>query len=146
MVITFVSVLGAAGTWAADLGAYKWEYRLLLIFAPGPSDQRLATIEKNLIDKSADVQERDLLIFRIFETGPSYVDRRKLSQEDAENLRRRFHAPLSEISLVLIGKDGGLKLAGDEKTSLESIFELIDTMPMRRQEMRQKEVKNDPHG
>ena len=36
--------------------------------------------------------------------------------------------------LILIGKDGGIKL-NSRKTSLEEIFSLIDTMPMRQEEM-----------
>ena len=142
--IPLAGMLWTAPTGAADLAAYQWEKRLLLIFAPRPSDQRLAALEKSLNDKSADVQDRALLVFRIFENGPSYVDRRKLPHEDAESLRRRFKAPSGEIRQILIGKDGSVKLTGDEKTTLQSVFDLIDTMPMRRQEMREREVRNAP--
>ena len=40
----------------------------------------------------------------------------------------------SEFRLILIGKDGGIKL-NSRKISLEEIFSLIDTMPMRQEEM-----------
>ncbi len=40
----------------------------------------------------------------------------------------------SEFRLILIGKDGGIKL-NSRKTSLGEIFSLIDTMPMRQEEM-----------
>ena len=40
----------------------------------------------------------------------------------------------SEFRLILIGKDGWIKL-NTIKTSLEEIFSLIDTMPMRQEEM-----------
>ena len=40
----------------------------------------------------------------------------------------------SEFRLILIGKDGWIKL-NTRKTSLEEIFSLIDTMPMRQEEM-----------
>jgi len=40
--------------------------------------------------------------------------------------------------VVLIGKDGGEKLRREEGATLGEIFGLIDTMPMRRREMRGK--------
>ena len=40
----------------------------------------------------------------------------------------------SEFRLILIGKDGGIKL-NSRKISLEEIFSLIDKMPMRQEEM-----------
>ncbi|MBW2492220.1 MAG: DUF4174 domain-containing protein, partial [Deltaproteobacteria bacterium] len=38
----------------------------------------------------------------------------------------------------LIGKDGGIKLKRNDQIDLETIFELIDSMPMRNDEIRQK--------
>lgn len=144
ILVLFMGMLGTTHIQAADLGAYQWENRLLLVFAPNPSDQRFAALEKSLTDRDADVQDRDLLIFRIFETGPSYSDRHALTSEDAKSLRRRYKVPSGQIRQILIGKDGRVKLAGDEKTTLQSIFDLIDTMPMRRQEMRKKsDARND---
>ena len=52
-------------------------------------------------------------------------------------LRARF-APEGFL-LVLIGKDGGGKLATEEVTPNEALFALVDAMPMRRREMRQQE-------
>ena len=142
--VIFMGILGATPLQAADLGRYQWEHRLLLIFAPSPSDQYVTALEKNLMAKSADVLDRDLIVYRIFETGTSYSNRQMMPPEDAEYLRRRFKARSGEIRLILIGKDGGVKMAGDEKTTLQSVFDLIDTMPMRRQEMRkQKDARND---
>jgi hypothetical protein len=40
--------------------------------------------------------------------------------------------------VILIGKDGGVKLVQEERVSLQAVFDLIDTMPMRRREMRQR--------
>ncbi|MFO7687606.1 MAG: DUF4174 domain-containing protein [Desulfobacterales bacterium] len=37
-----------------------------------------------------------------------------------------------------MGKDGGIKLKRNDQVRLEEIFQLIDSMPMRQDEMRQK--------
>jgi len=40
--------------------------------------------------------------------------------------------------VLLVDKDGGIKLNRQNETRLEDIFTLIDAMPMRQEEMRQK--------
>ena len=40
--------------------------------------------------------------------------------------------------LILLGKDGGIKLKRNDRVKFEEIFSLIDSMPMRKDEMRQK--------
>ena len=42
--------------------------------------------------------------------------------------------PNEEYKILLIGKDGGVKFEGENRT-LQQIFNQIDTMPMRRNEM-----------
>ena len=42
------------------------------------------------------------------------------------------------FSVILIGKDGGVKLRSAEPVSAEAIFGLIDGMPMRQREMRNR--------
>ena len=55
-------------------------------------------------------------------------------QSNPASLLENLALSPSEFGLILIGKDGGIKL-NSRKTSLEEIFSLIDTMPMRQEEM-----------
>ena len=123
-----------------DLRAYQWKHRLLLIFAPNATDPRLMAFEKRIAARHDEVQDRDLLIFRLLEAGvPGHPDA-PTTAADVEALRHRYKVPTGRFSVVLIGKDGGLKQVQEEHVSLQAIFDLIDTMPMRRQEMRQKDT------
>ena len=130
----------AQNVWGADLSAYHWKHRLLLIFAPNGTDPRLVAFEERTDARRVDMQDRDLLTFRILETGPSGRPGVPMTSEDAEALRRRYKAPAGRFTVILIGKDGGVKLVQEERVSLQAIFDLIDTMPMRRREMRQKDA------
>jgi hypothetical protein len=40
------------------------------------------------------------------------------------------------FEVILIGKDGGVKLRAKTPISIQELFSLIDAMPMRRQELR----------
>ena len=42
------------------------------------------------------------------------------------------------VIAILVGKDGGVKLRQNAQVKLNDIFALIDAMPMRQEEMRQK--------
>ena len=48
--------------------------------------------------------------------------------------------PGAPFWIVLIGKDGGVKLRSDD-AGLDQIFDLIDSMPMRQAEMREQEAR-----
>ena len=54
--------------------------------------------------------------------------------EKFESYFENLSLSTSEFRLILIGKDGGIKL-NKRKISLEEIFSLIDTMQMRQEEM-----------
>ena len=104
--------------------------------APYPADTRLVALEKHLSARRDDVQDRDLLVFRLLENGPSGRADQPLPPEEVAELRRRYKASAGRFSVTLIGKDGGIKLVQEDRVSLQAIFDLIDTMPMRRREMR----------
>ena len=70
--------------------------------------------------------------------GVSYI-RRPLSTPAADVLRKQLRLMTSQFVVVLIGKDGGEKLRRTHRVDLGEIFALIDAMPMRRQEMRERQ-------
>ena len=135
-------VIGAALSGApaagSDLTSYRWKNRLLLIFSPSASHPGLAELDRSLAKNHADVIDRDLVIFRVFEDGPSMAGQAPLTSEDSTNLRRRYKIDTDRLTVVLIGKDGGIKLVRQHRADLQEFFDLIDSMPMRRQEMREK--------
>jgi hypothetical protein len=124
--------------WSADLTEYRWKNRLILSFSPTPSDPGYASFEEDVLSRSNEVKDRDLIVFRVFEKGPSRLEGQPLSQEDAQNLRRRFRVKSGRFTVILIGKDGGVKMMREDGAELQEIFDLIDSMPMRQREMRDK--------
>ena len=61
---------------------------------------------------------------------PKLQDLRKQIENYFENL----FLSANEFSLILVGKDGGINL-NSRNTSLKEIFYLIDTIPIRQEEM-----------
>ena len=123
---------------AFAMDAFLWKHRPLIIFAPaadapGPKSLRAAAGQA-----IADFQGRDMVLIEVYEDDTAALDGRALPAGTAADLRQRYGVSEEETTMILVGKDGGDKLRTSEIVDLEQIFSLIDTMPMRRQEMRQR--------
>lgn len=121
-----------------DLNAYKWKNRVLLLFAPSEADGAYSDMRRELEGQGEGIVDRDLLVFHILEDGESRLGDSSIDQQSPAFLRERFSVKPGRFAVVLIGKDGGEKLRREEGVALAEIFSLIDSMPMRRREMRER--------
>ena len=133
---------GAAGGIAAgqekevfELGKFQWKNRILLIFAPSAEDPVCRSLAAELNAQVAGVRERDLLTGEFFEVGANRFAGASLTPESAEALRRQFAVRKGMPTVILVGKDGEVKLRREGPVRAAEIFALIDSMPMRQKEM-----------
>jgi len=105
----------------ADLKRYQWHRRVLLVFASRADDPLLIQQRAILQDTSSMAGERDLVLVEAVGHDAA-----------AAGLRRRFGAGPEGFRAVLIGLDGGAKLASSDPIPAERLAEVIDAMPMRR--------------
>jgi hypothetical protein len=119
---------------AIDLDAYQWQNRIVVVFAPAAGDTMYAQQLAIFATREAELAERDLLVglFPADEQG-SFAGQ-PVAQTGGVALRGRYDVAAEDFALILIGKDGGVKLTADEPVSTARLFELIDSMPMRQQE------------
>ena len=80
-------------------------------------------------------EERDVLIFMVSPEEVFGLDQ-TISSLDALAVYKDTGTKLTYSGVVLIGKDGGVKLRNDFGVAPQKIFDLIDGMPMRRAEIR----------
>ncbi len=110
------------------LNEYIWKNRVVVTFSPSKknSERRhfLNSIKKNLCEFNS----RNIIHFDLI------FNEENQEIEKIKNFFKNLSLSASEFRLILIGKDGEIKL-NSRKTSLEEIFSLIDTMPMRQEEM-----------
>lgn len=121
-----------------DLSQYYWKNRPLLLFAHSPEAPAYRAVVEDLNARSDQIADRDMVIIEVFETGLVRVDAKPVPGESADDLRRRFSVTEGMLTAILVGKDGGRKLRQTGRLDLEEIFDLIDSMPMRQREMRNK--------
>ena len=121
-----------------DLNAFHWSNRVIVLFAESEKSPQFAKQVQILRDEKDGVLDRDLVVVEVLETGNSRCGETTISAKKAENLRNRFQAETGVFQFILLGKDGGVKLRRKEPVSAEDLFGIIDSMPMRQQEMRRK--------
>ena len=118
-----------------SLRQYEWEHRPLLIFAPTSSNEELKRQRKVVSRSLPEFRERDIAVIEVIGSnvksrlGPS-------SSATAKALRKHYGVSERQFRAVLVGKDGGSKLRSGRAISAERLLGIIDSMPMRRREMR----------
>lgn len=106
---------------AQDLSVHLWEKRPVLVFAASDQDEKYYEQMKLLNADFSALNERDIVIFGDNLPNQNGVLRKKYKPEG--------------FTMILIGKDGGVKLRRDKPVSARELFSLIDAMPMRQREM-----------
>jgi len=111
-----------------DIDQYQWKSRVLLIFAPGGDDQNYLDQQRLLEGREAELAERETLVMQLVD-GPL--------QPPTQPLRERFGVHGDQFAVVLVGKDGTAKLVEHQPIAIARLSELIDSMPMRQEELNQ---------
>lgn len=107
-----------------DLNEYLWIKRVIVVFADTPNDPRFVEQMALLDDDVTGLLTRDFVV--ITDTDPS----------ETSDLRRRLRP--RDFSLVLIDKDGGVKLRRPDTTNMREIRRSVDKWPTRQQEIRDR--------
>lgn len=131
-----IPVTSEATVETLDLDAYRWQNRIILIFAPAAGDTMYAQQLAIFATREAELAERDLLIGQFPADEQGSFAGQPVARAGGAALRERYDVAGGDFALILIGKDGGVKLAAAEPVSTARLFELIDSMPMRQQEER----------
>jgi hypothetical protein len=121
-----------------DLSSYQGKNRLLMLFAPSEDAPMYQSFKKQLQRRAQEMRDRDLVTFHLFESGEGRLDDRSLHKEQVLPLRKLFSITRGECTVILIGKDGDVKFREQLPVDLSEIFAIIDAMPMRQREIRER--------
>lgn len=113
------------------VASHQWKHRLILLYAPSASSPDLAKQRAIFAGDSEGLSERNLLVRELIAD--------KLSDADRAYLQNTLNGLGNGFQMLLIGKDGGVKIRQSEPISLNQLYGTIDGMPMRRQEMKKGE-------
>jgi len=121
---------------------HMWQQRVLIITAVSPTNVGYKEQNQILNSGKKGMKERDLVIYRLYTDHWLDPSKSPLNEKQAEAIYDRYDIPRNTFSVVLIGKDGGVKMRKNDLVTTKEIFDLIDSMPMRQQEMRRKKTSD----
>lgn len=116
----------------------RWEHRLLVI--TGPED-RVADQAAACHAVRGGMLDRELIVVDASTEEVRLIAGAREDLPAAGSFRTRFDLPTDTFEVVLVGKDGGVKERRTERFETEELFQIIDAMPMRMREMRER---NEP--
>lgn len=137
-ILVAIMILDPKHTIPMDFEQFQWKNRLLFLFSPDDSHPIFRNLQSEINTQKAEVEDRDLLVFEVLTKGSSRMNTVQLDRQVADSIRNRFSAPRHTFTLVLVGKDGDVKMRRHDQVKLKEVFALIDSMPMRQNEMQQK--------
>ena len=111
----------------ATLDDFLWTHRPIVVFADSPADPRYSEQMGRLRDGIDELGERDVVI--LTDTDPGA----------ASPLRKRLRP--RGFMLVLVDKDGGIKLRKPSPRTAREINRTIDTTATRKREVEERRVK-----
>ena len=122
----------------------KWEKRVLIFSASAPTNVGFKRQEQLLEKGKRGMKERDLVIYKLYNDHWIDPEGKMLSEKQAFAIREAYEIPEGIFMVVLIGKDGSVKMRKDDIVSSREIFAIIDSMPMRKREInRRKSTQGD---
>eukprot|EP01026_Neomeris_dumetosa_P026009 TRINITY_DN21301_c0_g1_i1.p2 TRINITY_DN21301_c0_g1~~TRINITY_DN21301_c0_g1_i1.p2 ORF type:complete len:180 (+),score=19.41 TRINITY_DN21301_c0_g1_i1:242-781(+) len=117
-----------------NLSEFRWSNRLVIVFAPSYDSELLQRQRKVIRCNQRGYQDRDLRVIEVI-GNEVRLDGLLIDSPSAVELRIRFGVSNDEFQSRLIGRDGGSKVVTEGVLESDFLFDQIDVMPMRRQEI-----------
>jgi hypothetical protein len=121
-----------------DPTSYQWKNRLLVVFVTDTEDPLFHQMVGKYQRRKPEFLDRDLRLIVVSSDDMVSMNAEPFRPVDASRARELLRGGSAKKETVLVGKDGSVKLRREGTVDLEEIFALIDTMPMRRREMKER--------
>lgn len=109
---------------AETLKEMLWNKRVIITFSNAQSNPERLSLKNQIDQLHCEFKYRHLVHIDLIKGSDEY-----------EKLSRQYLTSENEFTLLLLGKDGEIKLM-TSRLSLVDVFSVIDAMPMRQREVR----------
>jgi len=139
LILTILTLTMNIAMVAQDLSEHLFKDRVLIILVDDITNPYLKKQKEELTKNLPGIKERKLITYiatpkaykkGIRDSGPWY---------NTTELYETYSARNSDFEIILIGLDGGVKKRETDVFKIDDIFNLIDGMPMRRAEIRNRQ-------
>jgi len=135
LILYFILMTGTHTIKAQSLDDYQWKNRILLLVDKSADTNALTSQLAVLNADKKGLAERGLIVFRVTPNAVFSSDG-TMTKLNPQKLYGNFNLEANFKGIVLLGKDGGVKMRDPFEVTRQRIFTLIDGMPMRKSEIR----------
>ena len=117
---------------------HKWQKRIICIVADNATDSLYKYQIAELTEDVKGLEERKLMIYDIHKDKYRILFPKESASQWAysNDIYQKYTESEASFNLLLIGLDGGIKLRQQDFLTTKELFRIIDSMPMRRAEIR----------
>lgn len=122
---------------AQEIQQHRWKERLILVFAPNEEDPAYLEQVEQLQDSGEALNARKVMVYQILPV----VYKKGIKTEKWQAREAGTLAGMKAedgFGTLLIGLDGGVKLRSRRVVEPDKFWALIDAMPMRKAELKDK--------
>ncbi|QOD62141.1 DUF4174 domain-containing protein [Polaribacter haliotis] len=127
--ITFIS-------FSQDINKHQWKNRVLLVYTDNVNSSEFKNQTLILQEHKKELLEIKILVYRF--SKDVYNFNFKENWQKSNSLYKKYVHNLKSFKVLLIGLDGGIKLEQNSVLKSNKLFALIDGMPMRKRELKNK--------
>ncbi len=123
--------------WSQNLDSHRWNDRVIIISAD-EANSKLAESQFNVLKAEKDkLKDRKIVIYKCISNNCIFYN----GEEASKTIK--MDVSIKGFETVLVGLDGGQKFKSKKVENPSVFLNLIDTMPMRRQELKNQKKRND---
>ena len=121
-----------------NLKEHLWENRIVLIITSGSESETYTSQIEAFNINSQEFDERKLIIYKVLPNKYKVENSEDNSWVSDSRLYALYNSNDKDFKIILIGLDGNIKIEQSELLTTKDLFATIDSMPMRRSELRNK--------
>lgn len=122
-----------------NLDQHLWKNRVIIIKSNHPESSILQKQVAELTQFNEEMGERKLVLYQITQDQYKYINFQNITTQNSwhnlKNSRLQKLTKSGDFKVQLIGLDGGIKLEQAAILTAQELFNLIDSMPMRKAEI-----------
>lgn len=129
---TLLFIIFSATIYGQNIKSHQWKNRVIIISGDTKNFERVEKQFKIFQTNKQELLERKLVIYKCLKKTCKYYDWMSKPKEIQIKTNK------TSFKIKLFGLDGGEKFKSEKLITSKQLFDLIDSMPMRKSEIRSK--------
>lgn len=143
--IFIILSFGCMNSHAQDLNSHQWENRIIIVKTTDIASEKYQQQIKIIHGSMEGMIERRIVLYGIIKEHFTFINYKSCTLDNAGKVHGKLAKMLNNnaaFEVILIGLDSGIKLRQTEILTQKQLFDKVDSMPMRSNEIRRKQKKN----